>query len=129
MAYTSDEAGQLNVYVRRFPSAEGLSKVSIAGGTQPRWRSDGKEMFYLAADGKLMAVEVKASSRATPSIELEAPVTLFDARISADLGVSFPFNYDVTGDGKRFLIITTAVAATSQPPLTVWINWVETLRK
>src|SRR6185436_7255156 len=56
MAYTSDVSGQPEVYVQPFPSADNELRISTAGGSQPRWRGDGKELFYLAADGKQIAV-------------------------------------------------------------------------
>jgi hypothetical protein len=59
-AYTSDESGAPEVYVRRFPPTESKWQVSVAGGAQPHWRRDGREIFYLAPDGKLMAVDVRA---------------------------------------------------------------------
>ena len=62
MAYTSDQSGQREVYVRPFPPADGQWTISVAGGEQPRWRGDGKELFYVAADGKMMAVPIKASA-------------------------------------------------------------------
>jgi Tol biopolymer transport system component len=62
VAYSSDESGQKQIYVRPFPGPGGEYQVSNSGGTSPRWRRDGKELFYLSLDGKLMAVEVKAGS-------------------------------------------------------------------
>jgi Tol biopolymer transport system component len=122
IAYTSDESGQREVYVRPFPSAEAVSKVSTAGGEQPRWRGDGQELFYVAADGKMNAVSVKASAGPTPTFG--TPVPLFDTHLTG-LGTSLYFNYDVTADGKRFLINSNAgdPAASAVPPLTVVINW------
>ena len=62
MAYVSDESGSLEVYVQSFPASEKKWRISNSGGTQPRWRSDGKELFYISADTKLMVVGVNASS-------------------------------------------------------------------
>src|SRR5713226_6400317 len=59
VAYTSNESGQNEVYVQTFPSPGGKSPISTGGGNRPVWRRDGRELFYIAADGKLMAVEVK----------------------------------------------------------------------
>ena len=69
MAFTSDRSGRREVYVRPFPPGEGEWTISIAGGEQPRWRGDGKELFFEAADGKMMAVPVKAVAGAKPSFE------------------------------------------------------------
>lgn len=63
MAFTSDRSGKREVYVRPFPPGEGEWTISIAGGEQPRWRGDGKEVFFEAADGKMMPVPVKSGSR------------------------------------------------------------------
>jgi hypothetical protein len=122
MAYVSDKTGRREVYVRPFPPAEGEWPISVAGGQAPRWRGDGKELFFEAADGKMMGVPVKAASGPKPSFEAGAPVALFDAHM-----VFNPINnfeYDVTADGKRFLINTTSGSGlVSSPPLTVVVNW------
>ena len=122
MAYTSDESGQYEVYVRPFPASEGIWRISTAGGAQPRWRGDGKELFFVAADGKMTAVAVKAVTERKPSFEAGAPVPLFDAFVKP------PFQYDVTADGKRFLVNTTTPLPVS-PPLTVVVNWTTGLKK
>ena len=121
MAYTSDESGQREVYVRPFPSGEGKWKVSTAGGDQPRWRGDGKELFYEAADRKMTAVAIKATAGSTPSLETGIPVPLFECHLM-NPGTNL-FQYDVTADGKRFLAVTDVAAFESSPPLTVVANW------
>ncbi len=118
MAFTSDRSGRREVYVRPFPSGEGECTISLAGGEQPRWRGDGKELFFEAADGKMTAVPIKAIAGAKPFFEAGAPVALFDAHMVHVLG----FEYDVTADGKRFLV-TTAGSGAASPPLTVVTNW------
>jgi Tol biopolymer transport system component len=125
MAYTSDETRQREVYVRPFPASEGKWRISTAGGEQPRWRGDGKELFFVAADGKLTAVAVKASVGAKPSFELEALEPLFDAHLVAT--GSNAYQYDVTSDGKRFLVDTNSVGVSG--PLTVVVNWSALLKK
>src|SRR6185295_11018903 len=125
MAYTSDVSGQREVYVQPFPSADNELRISTAGGAQPRWRGDGKELFYLAPDGKLTAVAVTVTPGPKASLKAGAPLALFDTHIAAQTQVFF--NYDVTADGKRFLVDTSAGAASSTgastPPLTVRVNW------
>jgi serine/threonine protein kinase len=124
MAYASDVSGQREVYARTFPSADREIRISIAGGEQPRWRGDGKELFYVAADRKIYAVGVKVSGGQDPVLEAGTPVLLFDPHFTG--GVTDYFNYDVTSDGKRFLaasIPTTDSAPTISPPLTVVVNW------
>ena len=130
MAYTSDESGLREVYVRPFPPGDGKWKISTAGGEQPRWRGDGKELFYAAADGKMTAVAVKIAPGSKSSFELGVPVPLFDSHIvpaGSIAGVSS--QYDVTADGKRFLVVTSGVGAASSPPLTVVVNWIAGLKK
>ena len=130
MAYASDIAETREVYVRPFPASEGVWRISAAGGELPRWRGDGKELFYIAADGKMTAVAVKAAQPGGPKpvFELGTPEPLFDAHMAP---LSNPeFNYDVTADGKRFLVDTSASATSSSaPPLTVVVNWNAALKK
>jgi Tol biopolymer transport system component len=129
MAFTSDRSGQREVYVRPFPPADGEWTISIAGGEQPRWRGDGKEMFFEAADGKMMAVPVKAAAGTKSSFEVGTPVALFDAHMARNTN-NVSLGYDVTADGKRFLIdMTSGTGATSSPPLTVVTNWNAGLKK
>jgi serine/threonine protein kinase/Tol biopolymer transport system component len=127
MAYTSDESGQPEVYVRPFPDGEGQTKISIAGGEQPRWRGDGKELFFVAADGKMMAVAVKATAGPRPSFEPGVPEVLFQTKLARPTNPLF--EYDVTADGKRFLLDTVAGGLMSAPPLTVEVNWDAGLKK
>jgi Tol biopolymer transport system component len=128
MAFTSDRSGRREVYVRPFPPSEGESTISIAGGEQPRWRGDGKELFFVAADGKMMAVPVKAVAGAKPSLEAGTPVALFDAHLAISSSMSL-IGYDVTADGNRFLINTTGGSVAASPPLTVVTNWTAGLKK
>jgi eukaryotic-like serine/threonine-protein kinase len=130
MAFASDRSGRREVYVRPFPSGEGEWTISIAGGQAPRWKGDGKELFFEAADGKMMAVPVKgAVPGVRPLFEAGAPVALFDAHLAHDNQARY-FEYDVTADGKRFLINTTAGAgAASAPSLAVVTNWLAGVRK
>jgi len=124
MAFTSNRSGRREVYVRPFPEGEGEWTISIAGGWEARWRGDGKELFFEAADGKMMAVPVRrAVPGAKPQFEPGTPVALFDAHMAHFAGER-DFEYDVTADGKRFLINTSSgTGAVSAPPLTVVTNW------
>jgi Tol biopolymer transport system component len=147
LAYTSVESGRPEVYVVPFtPAAKPDAKpvagkwtVSTAGGTQPRWRGDGKELFYVAGDGKLMAVEIKATAAA---FDHGAPQALFDLRseilsrsggtpLVADRGSSSTTatGYVPAPDGKRFLVVTTPGATAETPPLTVVVNWLASVKK
>jgi eukaryotic-like serine/threonine-protein kinase len=126
MAYTSDESGQNEVYVRPFPAADGQWKISLAGGEQPRWRDDGKELFFKAADRKMMAVKLKAEvpsgTGLRSTLEPGQPEVLFEAHFAES--AHWPgFEYDVTRDGKRFLVDTQGAGSASPALLNVVVNW------
>jgi Tol biopolymer transport system component len=129
VAYTSDESGQYQIYVQSFPAGAGKFRVSTgAGGTQPRWRRDGKELFYIAEDGKLMAVDLKTAL----TFEAAAPKALFDPRIPRNrIPPWAAFSYDVTADGKRFLVDSdsTAPESSASAPITVVVNWLAALKR
>ena len=118
IAYTSDESGSPEVYVRRFPVAGGKWQISTRGGGQPRWRRDGKELFYLAPDGKLMAVAVTAGAG---GLETSSPRELFNTGIVASI-FQRRNQYVVTRDGQRFLVNISAEDE-STAPITVVMNW------
>jgi Tol biopolymer transport system component len=103
IAYVSDESGQLEVYVRPFPGPGGAVRLSSGGGVSPRWRRDGREVFYIAEDRKLMAVEVKGGSQ----FEVGKVRPLFEARVTGEQ-VPFEADYEVAPDGQRFLINSPA---------------------
>jgi Tol biopolymer transport system component len=121
MAYTSDKTGQREVYVVAFPTGEGETRISIVGGEQPRWRGDGKELFFVGAGGKMTAVALKATAGTKLSLEPGAPQPLFEAHLAQTYN-NLLFEYDVTSDGKRFLLDTTGGSA-SALPLNVVVNW------
>ena len=129
IAYISDESGQYQVYVQSFPTGAGKFQISTGkGGAQPRWRRDGKEIFYLAPDGRLMAVDVKTA----PRFEAGAPKALVDARMPPSALGPVWFYYDISPDGRRFLITTAGDgAAQSAPsmPINVVVNWQSDLKK
>ncbi len=115
MAYTSNESGKQEVYVTRFPERGGKWPVSTKGGSFSVWRRDGRELFYRASDGTIMAVAVAPASDFAPGV----PIPLFQPQ--AALGaLGFGTFYDVAPDG-RFLI-NIFVERTS-PPATVVLNW------
>jgi serine/threonine protein kinase len=125
VAYTSDESGGDEIYVREFSfgaapgswDAAGKWLISNGGGANPRWRADGKELFYAASDGKMMSVDVSAK----PAFTAGRPKALFQ------LPAGF-IGGDVTADGKRFLI-GVPVAQSASVPYTVVLNWQTTLKK
>ena len=114
LAYASDETGVSEIYVTTFPEPERKWRISTRGGRDPKWRSDGQEMFYVSTDGKLMAVDVSLDSefRAGEPEEL-FPVGLAFLRRS---------NYAVSVDGQRFLVLTPTEGARPYP-FTVVLNW------
>jgi Tol biopolymer transport system component len=118
-AYQSNESGRYEIAVRGFPTGERVWRVSTAGGVRARWSRDGRELFYVDPEGKLMAVTVSATGsmfRAAP------PVALFTPRFVESPAVN-PFNahYDVAADG-RFLI-NVAVDDLASAPITLLLNW------
>jgi Tol biopolymer transport system component len=121
IAYTSDESGTDQVYVRAFaggPASGAKLPVSTGIGRQPRWRGDGREIFYVAGDGKMMAVAVKPSAS---SLELGAPAPLFDAHLL--IAASSPrFHYDVSRDGQQFYLLERDKTVKSDP-VTVLVDW------
>jgi Tol biopolymer transport system component len=125
IAYTSNESGRDEVYARPFSDAGGKWQVSTGGGSQPRWRADGNEIFYVAADAHLMAVPIRATLEGR-AIDAGTPLVLFPTHLANGSGISLTgwqsrALYAVTRDG-RFLMNVNAVAA-DIPPLTVVLNW------
>ena len=115
IAYNSLDQGRFEVYVQTFPASEGKWQLSPSGGVQPWWRSDGKELYYLSTDGKLIAVEVKPGG----SFEAGAPRALFDLAPARALGGN---SYAVSAAGDRFLFVTAREEAASLQ-FTVVTNW------
>ena len=132
MAYSSDESGQREVYVRRFPQGDGQVRISLSGGEQPRWRGDGKELFFVGGDGKMMAVPVKTGvailTEAAATLVDGAPEPLFDVSLAPG-PVEGRFQYDVAADGQRFVLNTIVGGDTEAPPLNVVVNWDAGLNK
>ncbi len=122
IAYTSDESGASEVYVQTFPTSGSRVRVSTGGGYQPRWRRDGRELFYIAPDRKLMAVGVRPGA----VFEAGVPQTLFGTRVLTL--TEFRNHYAVTADGQRFLICSTD-EETSAPPISVVVNWPTVLKR
>ena len=119
VAYTSNESGQSEIYVIPFPPApnQGRWMVSRGGGVMPRWRRDGKGLFYISPDQKMMAVDVSTN----PTFQSATPHALFDTEM-VDTGIrTGPMSWDIAPDGKRFLIITDTSQETSS--LNVILNW------
>jgi dipeptidyl aminopeptidase/acylaminoacyl peptidase len=130
IAYTTNENGnQFDVFVQPFPGPGGKHQVSTSGGSQPVWRADGKELFYLAADGTMMAVPIDATGQFNAGV----PQALFKtiARIGSRRAIALldmERSFAVTKDGKRFLVSATP-AQSRATPLTVVLNWTATIQK
>jgi Tol biopolymer transport system component len=128
VAYTSNASGKTEIYVQPFPDASGGKwMVSKGGGAHPRWRRDGKELFYISADSKMTAVDVTLS----PTFKAGIPKELFPAPISGGGGAVNNTRYDVTADGQRFLInaIGAEANAGTSSPIIVVLNWQAGLKK
>jgi len=100
VAYASNETGDWEIYVTTYPKATGKWQVSRGGGMEPRWRGDGKEMFYLGPHREVTAVEVNAGE----TFSAGTPVKLFSFQARAMISSTDLFTYDVTKDGKRFIV-------------------------
>ena len=124
MAYVSDVSGSPQVFVRPFPHGAGRWLISTAGGFEPKWRGDGRELFYLASDQMLMAVDVESGA----TFAAGQPHPLFRTNLmGAYLGSPFPNGrvrneYAVTPDGQRFLI-DQPVGGTSAYAIRIVTDW------
>ena len=112
VAYQSDVSGRSEVYIRPFQGSSVTTRVSKDGGTRPRWRGDGKELFYLATGGRLMAAPVRGN------LDVGTPRLLFQAADAAD--------FEPAADGSRFIV--QLEERTSEPPVHLLINWPARLR-
>ena len=123
IAYYSDDSGPYEVYVQPFPATGAKWQISSGGGMQPRWRRDGKELFFMAPDKKLMAVDVNLGNG---TFEAGVPKMLFPTH---SIGYFGPRNYyECSADGRRFLINSLQSDAGSTP-VTVVVNWPADLKR
>ena len=118
LAYTSDETGESEVYVQAFPSLGGKWRVSPSGGSRPVWSHDGKELFYIATNQKLMVAEVKGGAK----FQTLAPKPMVDTH----LGPSRLF--DISPDGRRFLLLNP-IEDPVPPAINVVVNWNSKIRR
>jgi len=121
IAYQSNASGRFEIWVQPFPGREGQVpkwQISNNGGAQVRWRHDGKELFYIAPDGRLMAVPISFSDG--QAIDRGAPVALFPTRLGGAVQTNSTQQYMVSPDGQRFLMNTVTEEAT--PPITIILN-------
>jgi Tol biopolymer transport system component len=118
VAYSSDESGRDEVYVQGFPEPRGKFQISTGGGQYPEWSNDGRELYYVSADGKLMAAGVKLGAD-SPAPSTPRELFALAARANAS-------PYSVAPDGKRFLVAAPVGGA---QPLEVVVNWTALLKK
>jgi eukaryotic-like serine/threonine-protein kinase len=123
IAYASDESGRFEIYVTRFPQKQGRWQISASGGSQPRWKGDGKELFYLGPEQTLMSVAVQSGD----AFEAAVPRALFKANFPPVVPAYWA-NYCATADGQRFLVCELLPAATATP-INVVLNWTAGLPK
>jgi hypothetical protein len=124
VAFVSDEGKRSGVYVQGFPVAGAARPVSTAGGTQPRWSPNGTELFYIAPDANLMAVQVKTGG----GFESGVPVPLFDTGLR-NVRPGSAFSYAVSRDGRRFLLQTPIQDSTGAAPIKIVTNWLAGVKK
>jgi dipeptidyl aminopeptidase/acylaminoacyl peptidase len=127
MAYMSNESGRQEVYVQTFPATGSKWQISTAGGRFPRWSRDGHELFYIAADQKLMTVPAKPGVPRSRTFEAGSPQPLFEIK-----SILSParFSYQPSADGRRFLVDVPASGEGAAPtPITVVLNWQAGLKK
>ena len=118
VAYQTNESGRFEIVVQPFPEPTGKWQVSTNGGSQPRWRADGQELYFIAPDGKLMAAPVSASGS---TFETGTPAALFQTRITSAYAAAYRPQYAVSRDG-RFLINQPTEESTTSP-ITLILNW------
>jgi serine/threonine protein kinase/Tol biopolymer transport system component len=120
IAYTTNESGSNQIVVQTFPNASGKWFITAQGGGWPMWKSDGRELYYLAPDGKIMAVAVKGD----PTFQVGGTSELFQAPPTRGRP------YAVSADGQRFLVAAPSTATSGDPiPITAVINWTAALKK
>lgn len=124
MVYASDESGTSEVYAQSFPVPGRKQRVSTHGGAHAKWRRDGKELFYLALDHTLMAVDVNTG----PTLEIGSPKPLFQTHTADEVAGQSRDHYAVTADGQRFLVDTVDEQA-GRSGITVLVNWMAALKE
>jgi Tol biopolymer transport system component len=127
LAYVATEAGDTQVYVQSFPKPDFRTRISSSGGGMPRWRSDGKEIFYISKESQLVAVPVDTTDKFHSG---DAKVLFGIRHVEATQPPTngAEFIYSVSPDGQRFLANVLADTQ-SQQPITVILNWHSLLKK
>ena len=128
VAYMSDESGRPEIYVQPFPANGDKWTISTAGGVQPQWRGDGRELYFLSPARQLTAVDIDATAN---RFSAGVPRPLFSTRALQLAGPVTPYpSYAVARDGQSFLIDEQAPdQMVKLDPLTVVLNWTALLRR
>jgi Tol biopolymer transport system component len=121
IAYVSDQSGHNDVYIEPFPPHGGKWQISTGGGSLPRWRRDGKELFYRTPDDRLMSVTINATNE---RLEISTATPLFRIRLRSSQG----YQYDVSADGQKFLMNVEPVEGNASP-VTLVTNWTADLKR
>jgi hypothetical protein len=122
LAYTSNESGTWDVYVQPFPALDRKWRISPDGGSQPKWRADGKELYYVGPDQRLMAVPVTADAEFRAGV----PAALFQLRMLPFPPTQPRQQYAASGSGERFLV-NSFVEPAVPSPVTIVLNWTAAL--
>jgi serine/threonine-protein kinase len=123
IVYGSNENGRLEIFVRTYPDLKGKWQISVKGGVSAVWSPDGKEIFYVSTVGKMMSVSIKN----TPAFSADQPRELFD--VSQMYFPNNPItNFDITPDGRRFIMVRNARVTTNVTSYNIVLNWVEELQ-
>ena len=123
VAYGSDESGRYQIYVTPFSRPTERHQISANGGTRPRWRRDGKELYYISLDGRLMATEVQVSAKNVEVGQVHTLITI----LSPDPSSAAGYPYEISPDGQR--ILTVVAPADGAQPVTLVQNWTSALKK
>ncbi len=118
IAYSSDESGPFQVYVQATPATGAKQQISTQGGSRPRWRRDGREIYYIATDGTLMAAPVTLGAG---TLQVGSPVPLFEIPRVFSGGRAIP--YGPSPDGQKFLVLMADDDSREKLPVTIWTNW------
>ena len=121
IAFTTNESGRDEIWVQAMQPGTGQRRVSISGGQSPRWRHDGKELFFASPDAEMMAVDIMLD----PVFSAGVPHRLFQLKGADPNDLA---DYDVRPDGKQFLIFMRQ-GGTQDAPITVVVNWWAELRQ
>jgi WD40-like Beta Propeller Repeat len=128
-AFTTNESGTHQIVVQPFPDPNGGKwQITANGGIEPKWRRDGRELYYLGLDGRMMGVPVKSGT----TFEFGQPSPLFQALANVPPPLPVVHHYDVTADGQRFLVMTPVTPSSGDAtaaPITAVVNWTAGLGK